>query len=163
MFVRTASERDLDAIKALLAEAWHATYDAIYGVERVNEITTEWHSPAALKARLTRPNSEFLVADDGKQIAGMAFAAATSDAKTLVLYQLYVAPAHQRAGIGRMLLEEIEQCFPEARTIRIEVEEANSQALRFCLANGFSKSGVAPDSDTAEPGIPALVLEKRLG
>ena len=51
MFVRTASERDLETIKALLVETWHATYDAIYGVERVNEITTEWHSVAALKAK----------------------------------------------------------------------------------------------------------------
>ena len=31
---------------------------------------------ASLKARLARPDSEFLVADDGKEIGGMAFAAA---------------------------------------------------------------------------------------
>lgn len=162
MFVRTASERDLEKIKALLADTWHVTYDAIYGIDRVNEITTEWHSLAALKARLTRPHSEFLVADDGKKIAGMAFAAATSGSKVVVLYQLYVHPEHQRAGIGRMLLDEVEQSFPEAHSIRLEVEEANTQALGFYLANGFVKSGADPEPETAETGISSLVLEKNL-
>ena len=41
MFVRTASERDLAAVRALLVETWHATYDAIYGGKRVTEITNE--------------------------------------------------------------------------------------------------------------------------
>ena len=163
MFVRTASERDLETIKALLAETWHATYDAIYGVERVNEITAEWHSLAALKAQVVKPNSEFLVADDGKQIAGMAFAAATSDAKLVMLHQLYVRPGNQGGGIGRMLLDEVEQCFPEARTLRLEVEEANVQAIRFYTANGFVRAGTTANCGTEQSGIPALVFEKRLG
>ena len=75
MFVRTASERDLQAVRALLVETWHATYDQIYGVERVTAITDDWHSLAVLKRRLDRPNAEFLVADDGKQLGGMAYAA----------------------------------------------------------------------------------------
>ncbi|MEJ6783116.1 GNAT family N-acetyltransferase [Aminobacter sp. Piv2-1] len=163
MFVRTASERDLEVIKALLADTWHATYDAIYGAERVDEITAEWHSLAALKARLTRPNSEFLVADDGKRIAGTAFAAATSDGKSVVLYQLYVQPGSQRAGIGRLLLDEVEQCFPEARTLRLEVEKSNSKAIAFYQANGFAQVGETANCGSEQSGIPALIFEKQLG
>jgi ribosomal protein S18 acetylase RimI-like enzyme len=163
MFVRTASERDLETIKALLADTWHATYDAIYGVERVDEITAEWHSLASLKARLTRPNSEFLVANDGKTIAGMAFAAASGDAKTVMLHQLYVLPRHQRAGVGRLLLDEIEQCFPEARMLRLEVEEANAGAIAFYEANGFAHAGATANCGADQSGIPALIFEKKLG
>jgi GNAT superfamily N-acetyltransferase len=162
MFVRTASERDLDVIKALLAETWHATYDAIYGVERVDAIAAEWHSLASLKERLNRPNSEFLVADDGKQIAGMAFAAATADSNVVMLHQLYVRPQMQGAGIGRLLLNEIEQCFPEARILRLEVEEANAPAVRFYLASGFVQVGATANCGAAQSGIPALVFEKKL-
>lgn len=163
MFVRTASERDLETVKALLAETWHATYDAIYGVGRVGEITSEWHSLAALKARLTRPHSEFLVADDGKMIAGMAYAAASSDAKVVVLHQLYVRPQNQGAGIGRMLLDEVEQCFPEAQTLRLEVEEANAGAIAFYGANGFVHAGATANCGADQSGIPALIFEKKLG
>src|SRR6185312_15771767 len=104
---------------------------AIYGVERVTEITDDWHSIASLKARLTRPNSEFLVADNGKRLGGMAFAAATTDPKIVMLHQLYVHPDCQRRGIGRALLDEVEASFPEAHTLRLEVEEANAAAIAF--------------------------------
>jgi ribosomal protein S18 acetylase RimI-like enzyme len=162
MFIRTAGERDLVAIRALLVGTWHATYDAMYDAERVTEITDDWHSIASLRARLTRPNSEFLVADDGKRIGGMAFASATSDAKIILLNQLYVHPACQRQGIGQALLEEVEASFPEARTLRLEVEEANAQALAFYRSKGFLPAGNIADCGGGS-GLPALILEKPLG
>jgi ribosomal protein S18 acetylase RimI-like enzyme len=162
MFVRTASERDLVAVRALLVETWHATYDAVHGAEQVGAITDDWHSIASLKARLTRPNSEFLVADDGKRLGGMAFAAATTDPKIVLLHQLYVHPACQRQGIGRLLLDEVEASFPEMRTLRLEVEEANAVAIAFYEANGFRRAGGTADCG-GNSGWPALILEKRLG
>ncbi|AZO08265.1 MULTISPECIES: GNAT family N-acetyltransferase [unclassified Mesorhizobium] len=162
MFVRTASERDLAAVRALLVETWHATYDAIYGAQRVTEITDDWHSIASLQARLMRPNSEFLLADDGSRIGGMAFASATTDPKIVLLHQLYVHPDCQRQGIGRLLLDEVELSFPQARTIRVEVEEANASAIAFYEASGFQPAGKTADCGGGS-GMPALVLEKRLG
>lgn len=163
MFVRTAGERDLQAVRDLLVETWHATYDSIYGVDRVTEITNDWHSIASLKARLVRPNSEFLVADDGKKLGGMAYAAAATDPAVILLHQLYVRPGLQRGGLGAMLLQEIEDSFPEARTIRLEVEPANTIAVAFYKANGFVEAGKTASCGSPGSGIPALVLEKRLG
>lgn len=160
MFVRTAGERDLEAVRDLLIETWHATYDGIYGAERVNEITGEWHSIASLKARLTRPNSEFLLGDDGKRIGGMAFAAATNDPAIIVLYQLYVRPDCQRQGIGQALLDEVQESFPEVKMLRLEVEEANAGAVAFYRANGFVATGSTPD--IGEGRLPTLVFEKKL-
>ncbi|MER9606710.1 GNAT family N-acetyltransferase [Mesorhizobium sp. M0243] len=162
MFVRTAGERDLAAVRTLLVETWHATYDAIYGAAKVAEITDEWHSIASLRSRLTRPNSEFLVADDGKRIGGMAFAAATADAKIILLNQLYVHPDCQRRGIGQALLDEVEASFPEARTLRVEVEEANAGAIAFYWSKGFLPVSAAEESrDTSRPTT--LSFEKPLG
>ena len=163
MFVRTASERDLEAVRALLVETWHAAYDSIYGAARVTAITDDWHSLAALRAQLTRPNSEFLVADDGKQIGGMAFAAAQDGGETVALHQLYVRPAMQGRGIGGLLLEEVIESFPEARALRLEVEEKNAKAVAFYLANGFVQAGRTANCCRDQSGIPALVLERRLG
>ncbi|RUT94914.1 GNAT family N-acetyltransferase, partial [Mesorhizobium sp. M7A.T.Ca.TU.009.02.1.1] len=146
----------------LLVETWHATYDAIYGAAKVTEITDEWHSIASLRSRLTRPNSEFLVADDGKRIGGMAFAAATADAKIILLNQLYVHPDCQRRGIGQALLDEVEASFPEARTLRVEVEAANGGAIAFYRSKGFLLVSAAEESsDTARPTT--LSFDKSLG
>lgn len=163
MFVRTASERDLPAIRALLAETWHATYDAIYGVARVTEITEDWHSIDALRRRLERPWSEFVVADDGTAIAGMAYAESDADGKVVNLRQLYVLPAFQGRGVGGLLMDEVLNAFADAETARLEVEAANTRAIEFYKAFGFAEAGRTSNCGKQDSGIPALVFERPLG
>ncbi|MGY6710516.1 MAG: N-acetyltransferase family protein [Rhizobiaceae bacterium] len=160
MFVRTASPRDIDAVRDLLVATWHDTYDGIYGVERVREITDDWHSIAALKSRLEQPNSEFLVADDGASLAGVAFATGSAQEKAVTLHQLYVHPDRQGQGIGALLLDEIETCFPDADKVRLEVEQANEKAVTFYLHQGFAKVGTTQDCGQAGSGIPAAIFER---
>ena len=161
MFVRTTGDGDIEAVRELLVETWHATYDGIYGPEKVSQITNEWHSVRSLKARLTKPNSEFLVADDGKRIAGMAFAAADNSGKTVTLHQLYVRPDAQGRGVGGMLFDEILNSFHDMETVRLEVEEANVKALAFYKAYGFAPAGKTGDCGKAGSGIPALIMERK--
>lgn len=162
MFVRTAGELDLPAIRALLVETWHATYDAIYGAERVSAINDDWHSLASLHARLDRLDAEFIVADDGAEIAGMAFASAPEDGKTVMLHQLYVRPGRQGRGVGGMLLDEIIDSFPDAKTVRLEVEAANAKAIGFYAAEGFVEAGSTQNCGKQDSGIPALIFERKL-
>lgn len=163
VFIRTAGEKDLSAVGTLLGETWHATYDAIYGDERVSEIVRSWHSVAALRPRLTQPTSEFLVADDGRNLLGMAFAATSGKGRVVVVHQLFVHPAHQRRGIGSDLLAEIVDCFPTAESLRADVEEANFPAVQFYRRAGFSVTG---QSETEVPGganVPVFIYERRIG
>jgi hypothetical protein len=53
--IREASETDLPAVRALLVETWHDTYDALIGVQRVTEITNSWHSFGTLATQLPLP------------------------------------------------------------------------------------------------------------
>jgi ribosomal protein S18 acetylase RimI-like enzyme len=160
MFVRTAGERDLDEVRALLVETWHATYDAIHGAAKVTELLDEWHSVASLRRRLAQPNSDFLVADDGKRLGGMAYAAAKAGGKTVMLHQLYVRPDLQGRGIGGMLLDEIVESFPDAELFRLEVDVANTKATGFYLSQGFSQVGRTENCSADGSGLPALIFER---
>jgi ribosomal protein S18 acetylase RimI-like enzyme len=162
VFVRTAGERDLAAIRALLAESWHATYDTIYGLERVNQIIESWSSAVKLKASLERPNAEFLVADDGKRIGGVAYGESTEGGTMIDLQQLHVAVDLQGRGIGGMLLDEVIESFPEARILRLEVAEQNKRAVAFYLANGFAQIGWTENRAAAQSDVATLILERSL-
>ncbi|WP_182087022.1 GNAT family N-acetyltransferase [Aureimonas sp. ME7] len=158
-FVRTAGKADVPAVSALLRETWHDTYDGIYGAERVREITDAWHSVEVLASRLSQPNAEFLVADSGAELGGMAYAKmAAADRTLVVLHQLYVRPTVQGCGVGADLLSEMLDCFPEAKRMRIEVEGANVRAIAFYERHGFVRTGRAD----SELGIPATVFERQL-
>jgi ribosomal protein S18 acetylase RimI-like enzyme len=162
-FVRTAGERDLDKVRALLGETWHATYDGLYGAGKVDELHASWHSVASLKTRLEKKGSEFVVADSGKDIGGMGYASMSIDmAKTVLLHMLYVRPLLQRQGIGRDIFAELETCFPDAETIRVEVEPENALAISFYQGLGFDEVGRNENAGPKQSGIPTLVFEKSL-
>lgn len=151
-FVRTAAARDLPAVSALLTRTWHDTYDKLYGSAQVGKITSSWHSVEALQRQLDAPRSEFLVADDGAEIVGMAFARMT-DRATAHLFQLYVDPVAQGNGLGRDLLDELMGCFPEARRMELEVAAGNERAIGFYGHHGFTTR-----ERGAENGIETVVL-----
>jgi ribosomal protein S18 acetylase RimI-like enzyme len=162
-FVRTASERDLDKVRALLTETFHATYDALLGAPKVAELVATLFSQAALKTRLANKNAEFLVADDGKEIGGVGYAAMSGEmTKTATLHLLYVRPALQRQGIGRDIFAELETCFPTAEIMRLEVEPRNEPAITFYRRLGFADAGKSDNNGPGQSGIAALVLEKPL-
>lgn len=162
-FVRTATESDISAIRELLAVTWHATYDGILGVDRVNAIAASWHTPEALKLRVNRKDGEFLVADDGKRLGGMAYAAPDHDRDGVINFsQLYVHPDFQRQGIGRDLFAEIETCFPHAKRLSLEVEPENTGAIAFYRAHGLEETGRTENCGGCGTGIPAIIMEKDL-
>lgn len=162
-FVRTAVEADLPKVSALLGAAWHQTYDRMIGAGAVAAVTAAWHSVPALKTRLAMPASEFVVADDGRQIGGMGFASMDPKAKGKVaLHMLYVAPALQRQGIGRDLFAELETCFPDADRMALDVALDNGDAIRFYERLGFA--GGAEHDATLPGGVTLrhLAMEKPL-
>ncbi|MBX3584223.1 MAG: GNAT family N-acetyltransferase [Rhizobiaceae bacterium] len=162
MYVRTAGEWDVAAIRSLLAETWHATYDTIYGKDKVDALLADWHSAKAVGGRVTQPGSEFLVADDGKAIAGVAFATFDADTRKVALHQLYVRPPMQGHGVGGLLLDEIEAAFPEAETVRVEVEPANAKAVGFYVGQGFAKAGETSACGRPDSGIAADIYERAI-
>lgn len=151
-------EKDLPRVREILVDTWHATYDDIYGVEKVTEITNSWHSMDALERRRHVPNSEFLVADNGEVVGGMAFA--TQEEKTIHLHQLYVHPDYHGGKTGLHLMIEIENSFLDAETMSLEVEEKNEKAVSFYKKYGFSVVGKTENCGEQSSGIPALIMEK---
>lgn len=161
MWVRTASQKDAPAIQALLRDVWHATYDDIYGREKVNVLTADWHKTDILQKQMKRPSSEFLVVDDGKNLSGMAYGRMKSDTE-LVLHQLYVSAEHQGKGQGGDLLNELLSCFSEARTVTLQVDEENSGAIEFYKKFGFEQTGTTENCGKGESGIRAIVMTREL-
>lgn len=161
-FIRTASDRDIEPVRTLLTKTWHATYDALYGEEKVSQMIASWHSPQAIKERIEKKGGEFLVADDGKRLGGMGYAAmSTKMTKTALLHQLYVAPEFQRQGVGRDIFAELETCFPDAEIMRLEVDPKNAAAIAFYQGVGFVQIDEIERMAGVE-GLPGIVMEKSL-
>jgi ribosomal protein S18 acetylase RimI-like enzyme len=136
LIIRDAVAADLPAVRSLLVETWHATYDGIYGWQRVAEITNAWHSLENLSAQLGRDGEAFLVALVDDQIVATSSARRERD-RAALLTRLYVLPTYQGVGIGRTLLHVTLAHFPLAPVARLEVELQNEPAIAFYERMGF--------------------------
>ncbi|MCP8939853.1 GNAT family N-acetyltransferase [Alsobacter sp. SYSU M60028] len=158
LLVRPARAADLPAVRAVLVETWHDTYDTLFGAESVTAITDDWHSPANLAAELDRAGHRFLVAERDGVIVGTGSATDRGDG-LVWLDRLYVAPAVQRAGAGAALLDALAGAFPQADRWQLEVEARNEKGLAFYLRHGFADTGERGGSHG--PCARSVILERR--
>jgi ribosomal protein S18 acetylase RimI-like enzyme len=156
--IRPVTRADLAALRAMLVETWHATYDAIYGATRVTEITTRWHSIEQLEAGLGQDRVA-LIAVRGSAIVGHCYVSVLADQpRTAKLWRLYVVPAQQGRGIGQRLLEAGFAAAPAHDRRVVDVEPANSRAIGFYGRCGFVAIEASPASrDT--PGAIVMACE----
>lgn len=134
--IRPAAATDIPAVRALLEETWHATYDALLGREVVTDITRRWHAEEVLAAEIGRSGQVFLVADVDGQIAGTA-SAKLDAAAGVDLNRLYILPHYQGRGLGKALLDAVLAAFPAARVVSLEVHSNNTPAIAFYERAGF--------------------------
>jgi ribosomal protein S18 acetylase RimI-like enzyme len=154
--IRRAEASDIVGVRRLLLDTWHDTYDALIGVERVNEITGSWHSLEALSRQLHMEGTAFLLAQENGEIVGHALAIGQRP-PTLILARLYVAPNRQRRGIGGRLLQAAIDAFPQADIVQLDVEADNPKGLGF-----YRRMGFQPVGERVEAGINHLRMEKSL-
>jgi GNAT superfamily N-acetyltransferase len=156
LLIRPARADDLSAVRDLLVETWHDTYDAIYGVEQVTAITADWHALPNLATGLGRADHAFLVADLDGDVVGTASATDRGEG-LLWLDRLYVRPDRQRAGIGLQLIAAIRRAFPQTDQCRLEVDGRNQRGMSFYRRAGFSDNG----DRISYGGVDSLVLERK--
>jgi ribosomal protein S18 acetylase RimI-like enzyme len=154
--IREAEPPDLAAVRALLVETWHDTYDALIGTEKVTEITDSWHSIENLKRQLAMPATAFFVAEQAGAIVGHAFANGQRP-PSLMLSRLYVLPLSQRRGIGTLLLAAAIERYPACNVVRLEVEAGNAKGLAFYRGQGFHDVG-----ERMEEGIGHIRMERHV-
>lgn len=160
--IRSATPSDLPAVRELLVETWHATYDGIYGAADVTAITNRWHSLENLEKQLAAAECAFLVAESGNSLAGTAYARSTADG-LVELARLYVRPVRQGNGIGLRLLVACASAFPVASRMRLEVEPGNAPAIAFYRRRGFEVSAkTSACGGDVEAAKTALIMEASL-
>jgi GNAT superfamily N-acetyltransferase len=103
---------DADELAQLIRRTLQACNFEDYGRERVEEIAGK-HSAAAL-IELSR-RRQIVLCVGGARVVG------TAALERNWIYAVFVAPEHQRAGIGTQLLQEIERIALEGHVTRLGV------------------------------------------
>lgn len=112
--LRTATPRDIPAIIELQQQIWEPTYRSILTPEQIDYMFDLIYAPEALLEQMTTLGHTFVLLEANDDENGFtprgfaAFSLAGPENKTAKLQKIYVLPATQGSGFGRLLLQEVE-------------------------------------------------------
>jgi ribosomal protein S18 acetylase RimI-like enzyme len=140
--LRPASLADAEAIAALHAAVWHATYRDLATPAAIVALT-EAHRLRQWRAALAAdvPQALTLVAETDRRVVGFVRGAPSTEplfgGRCEIKY-LYVDPAWARRGIGRLLLARIAQLLKAGghQALALGVVDGNGAAIKFYEALG---------------------------
>ncbi|RAK00448.1 acetyltransferase (GNAT) family protein [Larkinella arboricola] len=106
--LKTATVADIDAIIALQEKIWEPTYRAILDQEQINYMFQTIYSKEALLDQMIKEQHEFVLVYEEGQLTGFAsFSRNPAEPERFKLHKIYVLPAEQGKGAGRLLLDEV--------------------------------------------------------
>jgi GntR family transcriptional regulator len=159
VIITTATPADAEAIGALHARSFLATYPTVPPISQRTE-------RAVWRRRLGADDGrDVIVARAGRTVAGFAYIGPSDDADALPstghVHALHVDPALHRRGIGRRLLDETLRRFAGAgrTTATLWVLTDNERARRFYERLGWTCDGAVERQSLAIDGSDGPVVE----
>ena len=147
--IRPAGENDRDALVALVICTIRTNYIPFLGRDAIET----WIAGGGVTDHVDTHLGACRVAERDGDIVGFCVT------KGPLIELLMVAPAHQRRGIGRVLLADAEaRLFAEHVAIRLESFADNSAANTFYVSQGWQPDGRVTGQDT---GIRTIGFGKR--
>ncbi len=141
-----------------------ADADRLFELDRVCFDAGVAYSLREFRSLLRSSKTFCILAEDGDSLAGFVIAqeAVIRKSRGGHVVTIDVAPAFRRRGIGRLLMERVEERLRTAGAdwLRLEVAVNNSAAAEFYSGLGFEAIGRIPDY--YHGSIDAIVMEKPL-
>ena len=148
--VRNASTADIESLSAIGSEAFSQAYSRFNKPEDISAHLQAQYSLAAIRQEMELQDRFYLLASVDDEPAGLCklrvgpVPEGIPDAASLEIQQLYIAPRHQRHGIGEVLVDAV---LGEARKLRfggvwLGVWEQAAWAINFYSKCGFTRFGL---------------------
>ncbi|MBL7711692.1 MAG: GNAT family N-acetyltransferase [Chitinophagaceae bacterium] len=136
--IRTATEQDIPLINELGEQSFYPTYLPFISAEQVSYMFHMMYDAAALRKQMRERGDIFFIAYAGTQALGFASCQHRAEGVTK-LHKLYVLPELQVKGVGKALLDRVEQAAGEAGQgqVLLNVNREN-KAIGFYRKCGYA-------------------------
>ena len=136
--IRIATEKDFNAIRAVVHEVWPIAYREMITPEQISYMLEWMYSDNSLHKQVEEDGCVFLVLEEGTRVQGFASFSEIKDG-LFKLHKLYVYTSLQGKGIGKALLDEVKNRTAAlgGNAIELQVNKKNV-AQHFYLKQGFT-------------------------
>jgi diaminopimelate epimerase len=137
--IRPMGAGDIGDVIELAWRIWNAHYPGIITRAQIDYMLAQRYSPDRLRSELQDPDIAWSLAESPAGLVGFASTHRDPRSRNLKIDKLYVDPASQRRGIGRLLLESAraEAIGAGCRQLVLAVNRHNIVAIRAYQRFGF--------------------------
>jgi len=126
--IKKANESDVPVIIDLAKATWEPTYQGILSKAQIDFMFNEMYAPTALKNQIANLGHTFLILYIQNKPAGYAsYSPKAEDITVYKLQKLYLLPELHGRGLGRVLINAVEDKVREegGKTLELNVNRYN--------------------------------------
>lgn len=136
------SKKNIDIVVCLARKIWQEHYLPIIGQKQIDYMLDKFQSKRAILEQINNLCEYYIINYHGHSAGYMAFVPDKNE-NTLMLSKLYVRKSERGLGLGKMMLEFVEnicmqRCF---MNIWLTVNKNNIHSISWYLKMGFKKTG----------------------
>ena len=164
--VSEVSEEDLPIIQNIACQTWPSTFGEILSPKQISYMLDMMYSLDALRRQINEQNHVFLLARNKGTSEYLGYVSYELDYKNELLtkiHKIYLLPASQGKGIGRLLIDSVAQLAMQHTNNRLGLNvNRNNKAIQFYERMGFVIVG-NEDIDIGDGFIMEdFIMEKQL-
>ncbi len=139
--LKTATVKDIELIRNLANEIWHAHYIDIIGIEQVEYMLGKMYDTQSLTKQLTEDGHQFYFIVSNNTILGFISVSSTNQNDYLI-HKFYIKQTASAKGLGTIALNELKTLL-NPKTYSLTVNRQNYKSINFYFKNGFVIDHVA--------------------
>lgn len=138
--IRVAGKADIPTIQEIAERTWPVSYDGIISPDQIRYMLDMMYNLDKIESAIADPNQDFWLAEENGVVLGFCgIEHGFPEAGITRIHKLYILPATQGSGLGKILLDQVEK---EARRhgnnkLHLNVNKLN-KASGFYRKHGFT-------------------------
>lgn len=137
--ISVAEEKDYSTIQQIAHQTWYPTFEKILSKEQIAYMLEMMYSLKAIEEQIKQKEHIFLLAKDEQSYLGYAsYETNYQESDKTKIHKIYVLPAAQGKGVGKILMDSIEKIAKEKgnKILALNVNRYNP-AINFYEKIGF--------------------------
>jgi diamine N-acetyltransferase len=137
--ITEANAKHIPVIVGIAETTWAATYRTILKPEEMRYMLDRLYSAPSLQGVMADGSQKFLLVKDKQGYAGFAsYGKRQGDPGVFKLHKIYVLPAHQGKGYGKLLIDAVKQQLRAEDAIMLDLNvNRDNPAQHFYKKLGF--------------------------
>lgn len=138
MEIRIANQNDIASIQKIAFDTWPTAYGDILSPKQIKYMLDMMYSEQVLSEQVQKTQTFLIIRDGLDDLAFVSFEHNYSGESQTKIHKIYISPAAQGKGLGKILLEETEReaINKSSKRLILNVNRQN-KAIKFYEKHGF--------------------------